>query len=661
MSSKAFTFVLLLTALASPAAAAIITVTTTDNASGPGDGQISLYEAIEMAQEGDTVRFNISGAGPHVIQTPIGGYPLITVNDLTIDGYSQPGASPNTNPILGGNNAVIKIVLDSRDEAMEPSDPQDPSLVARRSTRLLFNGFGDTENAILGVYRGKNFKVRGISFLSRHTPGEPDDPSIYCVAFANGPGTLEGATGGHVSGCWFGLHPNGTTVAGGRASVATFRNDIVSAAGLVVGTDGNGTDDRAEFNVHIAQELAIHLQVDSSKVSGNYVNVFPDGLTFVDLNALAREVGQIYEPGNPEATATIEFYENANAEVNAIIGTDGDGVADADERNIVCNVNYSETMEFWRAAANVVIAGNYFGVGIDGVTPSPVSLYEKPDFVRMSRVTSNVRVGSNGDGVSDDVERNLIFNLSGDRFVAPGDGRRGADITEIVVRRNKLVNCDVPAVPFSDSPDEALYLDYYADVVLDPSMVTPALQRLDGGVLRGRFAEANAANYPFAVLDVYTVDPGGLAKTNYWPLRLVHPSRWLGAYRDNGPDDMDPDPNKFAFNLTGFSLSATASVAVAVTYSKNANSYDAGTAVTSPMSNLVAPPPTLRMVRTGPQNADISWIAGANVFVLQGNAGFDPDQWLEVIGTPIHSGGTNTLSVLLDPLIHTQFFRLSAE
>src|SRR5258707_116438 len=79
-----------------------ITVTTIDNSSGPDDGQISLMEAIQAALPGDTIAFSIPGAGPHVIQTPLGGYPVITVDNLTIDGYSQPGSSPNTNPILGG-------------------------------------------------------------------------------------------------------------------------------------------------------------------------------------------------------------------------------------------------------------------------------------------------------------------------------------------------------------------------------------------------------------------------------------------------------------------------------------------------------------------------------------------------------------------------------
>src|SRR5207302_8289375 len=58
-----------------------------------------------------TISFNVPGtAGQvHYLQTPPNGYPIITNNGVTIDGYSQPGASPNSNPIHAPNNARIKI------------------------------------------------------------------------------------------------------------------------------------------------------------------------------------------------------------------------------------------------------------------------------------------------------------------------------------------------------------------------------------------------------------------------------------------------------------------------------------------------------------------------------------------------------------------------
>jgi hypothetical protein len=82
------------------------TVTNT-NDSGAG----SLRKAIDDANANpgaDTIAFNIPGAGVHTI-TPLTDLPQIT-DSVTIDGYTQPGSSVNTDPIA--TNAVLLIELD---------------------------------------------------------------------------------------------------------------------------------------------------------------------------------------------------------------------------------------------------------------------------------------------------------------------------------------------------------------------------------------------------------------------------------------------------------------------------------------------------------------------------------------------------------------------
>lgn len=145
--------------------AAVITVTTTNNAS-PASGEVSLLQAIKRAVDGDQIRFNISGAGPHYIPTPPAGYPLIKANNLTIDGYSQPGSSPNTNSILAPNNAKIRIVLDSRAGGR---------LVLANIPDIPLNGtdvpgYGDSESGMLSIYNATNVTVRGLGFLSSSRP-----------------------------------------------------------------------------------------------------------------------------------------------------------------------------------------------------------------------------------------------------------------------------------------------------------------------------------------------------------------------------------------------------------------------------------------------------------------------------------------------------------
>src|SRR5215468_7098188 len=97
--------------LASIGSASTFTVTNTAD-SGAG----SLRQAIMDANANaglDTIAFNVSGVGCDgagvCTITPATQLPTI-LSPVLIDGYTQPGASPNTNA-QGGLNTVLKIVL----------------------------------------------------------------------------------------------------------------------------------------------------------------------------------------------------------------------------------------------------------------------------------------------------------------------------------------------------------------------------------------------------------------------------------------------------------------------------------------------------------------------------------------------------------------------
>src|SRR5687767_6897575 len=98
--------VLFAAAGASSANGATIIVTNTAD-SGAGSLRQAILSANATANVPDVINFNISGAGPHTI-SPV--TPLSALTDpVTIDGYTQSGASTNTLP--GGDNAVLKIVV----------------------------------------------------------------------------------------------------------------------------------------------------------------------------------------------------------------------------------------------------------------------------------------------------------------------------------------------------------------------------------------------------------------------------------------------------------------------------------------------------------------------------------------------------------------------
>src|SRR5215203_5146753 len=84
------------------------TTFTVINTNDTGAG--SLRQAITDANNtsgADVINFNIAGTGVHTI-APESALPQIT-EAVTIDGYSQPGAKPNTKAV--GSDAVLKIEL----------------------------------------------------------------------------------------------------------------------------------------------------------------------------------------------------------------------------------------------------------------------------------------------------------------------------------------------------------------------------------------------------------------------------------------------------------------------------------------------------------------------------------------------------------------------
>jgi hypothetical protein len=82
-------------------------VTTTAD-SGPGSLRQAILDANASAGA-DSISFNIVGGGVHTI-APASALPAIT-GPVTIDGYTQPGSSANTNPTDQGLNTVLRIEI----------------------------------------------------------------------------------------------------------------------------------------------------------------------------------------------------------------------------------------------------------------------------------------------------------------------------------------------------------------------------------------------------------------------------------------------------------------------------------------------------------------------------------------------------------------------
>lgn len=617
-----------------------VVVDTADNASGPADGKTSLAEALAGQQENDLITFAITGAGPHVIATPVGGYPLITKQGITIDGYTQPGSSPNTLPFLSGNNAQIRIVLDSTSDAQTGATEKP----ARPSTRLPYPGYGDSENAILGILEADYVTVRGIAFLGRHTPGSDEDPAIYAIAL------VKEARHARVQGNRFGLTADGNPSEGFAAAVAGFRHRVnvdganvdTFSRGLVVGTDSDGLDDLAEGNILCGLHIALALELPEAITAGNYFNVLPDGKTFLRAE-------DIYEAqiaaGRSANDSTVENYENGRDTTGSVIGVRGDNINDENERNVFNLAVYGELIQFYTSASNLVVAGNYFGIGVDGVTAAPAVVNRTPDLFGGPGAGS-IRIGSNNDGVADALEGNLVHRVPGAGFAVAGKD------VPIVARRNTLSGNGFVEFPFADGADGRPYNEYYAAYVATPDAVAPTLTTYADGKLSGTLA-LPAEGY-FADIDVYVADAGSIGGA---PV----PGRYLGTFFEGGPDDLNPAAGEFTFDLSTLGVPGGSKLCVAVTYSSSETSSEAGTSVTSPASNAVEtggsvsqPIGSIAISRDG-SNVKITWQTGTPPFQVQRRATVAGGAW-ENVGS-VTTEKTATIAVGSSPA----FFRVQGQ
>lgn len=548
------------------AQAATFTVTNTAS-DGPGSFSQALRDVAASADPANTIAFNIPGAGPHYINPPSGGFPLLIKDNTTIDGYTQPGSSVNTNPITQTNNAVIKIVLDARGTnnnlrdmayvfygTLTTSDPPiDNSSMAGSppGTSGQFERGGFTPNseipyspgemAILGIYRATNVTVRGLAFLGDFPTSSGNGLSEYAVAvaidygldtavkdrFAYDEGSCRGF---HLNGCWIGVDPATGQFYPSGAAIAAFRHRDKSTGGtrpelpnmenMTIGVKTGSTNPRAEFNVLHAAVYALAAEGMRCKLAGNQ---------FLDAPI---EIGR---------------YDDTARVPSIVIGTEGDGVNDADEGNLFP----SKAMEFYGTANKVyVIAGNVFGLERDGSRPKTI-LYAFDQY-RFDQRTK-VQFGSNLDGVNDAAEANWVY----DSFGFGANANAPDNSAWILLRGNVLVGNQF-ALPL----DETLGFNLYNKFIdTTNSAITPVISSVTTASLSGTCGLPLPGVDAVAV-DVYESDPEGDT------LGVPQGRAFRGSFVDNSAADSNPAVGAFTFNISSLGLTSGTKVTITANYLK---------------------------------------------------------------------------------------------
>ncbi len=349
---KRITAALLLTGIfCAPAIANTYTVTNTGDNSGidpaVGANTGTLRQAIIDANANpgaDIINFNIA-AGPYKI-TQSANLPPIT-GQVTINGYSQPGASSGT---ISGRTILIEL--------------ETPGAVA------------------WGLkIEGGNTVVCGIAFTA-HNTGAGGAASIYRTET---PATATSNV--WIWGNYFNTNAAGTTTTGGGGyGIAAFDNtrgsdSVSNLQNLLIRTNSDGTTDDIEGNLFSHPDPALTptlaaanaepirlYNCDNFVIAGNTFGLKKDGVTALQtFNAAA---GQNYGISMTNCTG---FR----------IGTNGDGTADVFERNVFAGMRSAAIVVFANKAGGVyyndgntaytnrpdgnnLIAGNYMGTDVNG-------------------------------------------------------------------------------------------------------------------------------------------------------------------------------------------------------------------------------------------------------------------------------------------------------
>jgi hypothetical protein len=372
-----------LTLLAAPLSAATFTVTTTSDA-GAGSLRQAITDA-NAAAGADTIAFNIAGTGPHTIAlaSPL---PAIT-QPLTIDGYTQSGASPNTNPVGQGLNTVLMIEIDGTAVAInaclriQSSDVTIKGLVVNRCTaanielvtgaftnaRIEGNFLGTNPSGTLGYIQGfgENVNILGQSgaVIGGTTPAVRNLLSGCKV----GVESAGGGTGHIVQGNLIGLDISGTTLLDACPGSTTW--------GVYVNTGGSdftiGGTAAGARNVIAGGNNGIGLRGDGHVVQGNLLGTDVSGtarlgfsgygISLEGTNAIVG--GSAAGAGNVIAGA--DFYGGILIDAGTghtiqgnSIGTDPTGTLDLGNGRIGIQVSVGTA-----ADANILIGGTGAGEG----------------------------------------------------------------------------------------------------------------------------------------------------------------------------------------------------------------------------------------------------------------------------------------------------------
>jgi hypothetical protein len=190
---------------------------------------------------------------------------------------------------------------------------------------------------------------------------------------------IEGPGGNRIEGNFMGLAPDGTA-AGNAAAGIIIMNSAGNTVGGATAGQRNVISGNREYGVRVEGSGSM-----GNRIQGNFVGTDASG-----LNARGNTLDGVLVSGS----------------LNTIIGTDGDGLDDSGEMNLLSG-NGERGVRLFNASGNR-IAGNFIGLALGGLSALPNRLAG----VEIDTNSSGNTLGTNGDGIADEIERNVISGNS---------------------------------------------------------------------------------------------------------------------------------------------------------------------------------------------------------------------------------------------------------
>lgn len=223
------------------------------NVANSGAG--SLRQAItdaNLSADPSTILFQIPGDVVHTI-SPASPLPVVT-RRATIDGYSQPGSTPNTMELWNGSNAEVRIVLDGSLLGVGSG------LVLTADTCLVRGlAIGNFADDGIRIWSANLNRIEGC-FLGTDASGHLSAPNDHGVWVSTGAGNTIGGASPAARCVLSGNREEGVLITLGGAN--TIRNCLIGVGASGMTAVGNGT---SGIRVHDSPSSTI----DDNVVSAN--------------------------------------------------------------------------------------------------------------------------------------------------------------------------------------------------------------------------------------------------------------------------------------------------------------------------------------------------------------------------------------------------------